>query len=161
MDTGMEATSAPPHSGPNESAASTPPEAAAAAPRATIMSFFSGTSALTGTGSTTSPTAAVSQAPTTGTDTGEAPAALAATPNAPTKGPDTTVVTSSETMLLGESHEWQDDDGEALFSEPPKKKGKRTYGKQELKPLDFTTPEFGGGPNRKRYPVEYKLKATG
>ena len=45
----MEATASPPHSGPNESAASTPPVAAATAPRATIMSFFSGISALTGT----------------------------------------------------------------------------------------------------------------
>ena len=143
----MEATAALPHSGPNEFAASTPPVAAAAAPWATIMSFFSGTSALTGTGTNAvmSPTSAVSQAPTTGTGTGtgEASAALAATPNAPAKGPEaplaaaespaTTIATSDETMLPGESHKWQDNAGETLFSEPPKKKSKRTYGKLELK----------------------------
>ena len=52
MDTSMKATPAPPHSGPNESAASIPPvSSAAAAPGATIVSFFSGTSALNkGTG---------------------------------------------------------------------------------------------------------------
>ena len=90
MDTSMEATAAPPT--PNESAASTPPvAAAAAAPRATILSFFSGTSALTGTGTNvvTSPTSAASQPPTTGTGTGtgEASAALPTTPNALAKGP--------------------------------------------------------------------------
>ena len=50
MNTSMEAPASPPHSGPNESAASTSPVAAAAAPRSTMMSFFSGTSAITGTG---------------------------------------------------------------------------------------------------------------
>ena len=50
MDTSMEATAAPSHSGPNESAASTPPVAAAAALRATIMSCFSLISVLTDTG---------------------------------------------------------------------------------------------------------------
>ena len=70
----------------------------------------------------------VSRGPTTGTGTGtaiiigDAPAALAATPNVPAKGPDapsaaavkssaTTIATNGETMLLGESHEWQDNDG--------------------------------------------------
>ena len=143
----MKATAAPPYSGLNASATSTPPVAAAAAPRATIMTFFSGTRALTGTGTNviTSPTPAVSQAPATGTGTGtgEAPAALAATPNAPAKGPEassaaaespaTTIATSGETMLPGERHECQDNVGEDLFSEPPNKKGKRTYGKLELK----------------------------
>ena len=42
-------------------------------------------------------------------------------------------------MLLGESHEWQNNDGEALSYEPPKKKGKRTYGTLELKPPDFSS----------------------
>ena len=86
----------------------------------------------------------MSHAPITGTGTGtdEAPAALAATLNAPAKGPEPpsaaaespaiTIATSGETMLPGEIHEWQDNDGEALFSEPPKKKGKSTYGKLEL-----------------------------
>ena len=36
-------------------------------------------------------------------------------------------------MLPRESHEWQDNDGEALLTEPPKKNGKRTYGRLELK----------------------------
>ena len=64
-------------------------------------------------------------------------------------------------MLPGESREWQDNDREALFSETPKKKGKRTCGKLELKPPDFPIPEFGGGPHRKRYPIEFKPKAIG
>ena len=51
-------------------------------------------------------------------------------------------------MFPGESHEWLDNDGEGLFTEPPKKKGRRTYGKLELKPPDFETPEFGGGNRR-------------
>ena len=46
----MEATAAPHHSEPDESAAPTPPVPAAAAPRATITPFFSGISPLTGTG---------------------------------------------------------------------------------------------------------------
>ena len=50
MGTSMEATAAPPHNGPNGSAASAPPVAVAAAPRATMISFSSSTSALTGTG---------------------------------------------------------------------------------------------------------------
>ena len=46
-------------------------------------------------------------------------------------------------------HEWLDNDGEGLFTEPPWKKGKkRTYGKLELKPPDFEIPEFGGGNRR-------------
>ena len=52
-------------------------------------------------------------------------------------------------MLPGESHEWLDNDGEGLFTEPSKNKGKkRTYGKLELKPPDFEIPEFGGGNRR-------------
>ena len=90
----------------------------------------------TGTNAITSPTSAVSQAPTTGTGTGagEAPAGLTAMPNAPAKDPETpsaaaespvtTIATSSETMLLGKSHEWQDNGEGAFFSEPPKKKGR-------------------------------------
>ena len=46
----MEATAAPHHREPNESAAPTPPVATAAAHRATITSFVSGISPLTGTG---------------------------------------------------------------------------------------------------------------
>ena len=55
LDTSMEATAAPHHSEPNESAAPTPPVPAAAAPRATITSFFSGISPLTGAGATDTP----------------------------------------------------------------------------------------------------------
>ena len=49
----------------------------------------------------------------------------------------TTTPTSGETMLPGESHEWLDNDGEGLFTEPPKKGKKQTYGKLELKPPDI------------------------
>ena len=65
-------------------------------------------------------------------------------------------------MLPGESHEWKDNDEEALFTEPPKTRGKkRIYGRLELKPPDFEISEFGDGPKRKRYPLEFKLKAIG
>ena len=61
-------------------------------------------------------------------------------------------------MLPGEGHEWQDGDGEALFTEPPKKKGKIIYVRLELKPPDFEIPELGGGSHRKMYYSELKLK---
>ena len=63
-------------------------------------------------------------------------------------------------MLPGESHE-QDNDGEALFSEPQKKTAKITHGKLELKPPDFPIPEFGGGLYLRKYPIEFKPKAIG
>ena len=153
MDTGtsMEAAAAAHHSGPIEPAARTPPVPAAAAPRARITSFFSGSSPPTGTG-TGAASPAVAQTPATSTSTGEAQKALAEAPNTSATGPETpaaapespatTTPTSGETMLPGESHEWLDNDGEGLFTEPPKKKGKkRTYGKLELKPPDFEIPE--------------------
>ena len=163
----MEATAAPHHSSaPIDPEAPTSPMHAAAAPRARITLFFSGFTPLTGTGTATP---AVPQAPTTGTSTGEAPEALAAASNASATGPDTpaaapespatTTPTSGETMPPGESHEWQDNDWEALFTEPPKKKGERTYGRLELKPPDFEIQEFGGGPHRKRHSLEFKLNA--
>lgn len=62
-------------------------------------------------------------------------------------------------MLPGKSHEWQDDDGQNLFTEHPKKRGTIIYGRLELKPPDIEIPEFGGASNRKRYPAEVKLKA--
>ena len=167
----MEATAAPHHSGSNEPAVPTSPVPAAPAPRATITSFFSVISPLTATGAsgTTLPTSVVPPAPTTGTGTGEAPEALAAAPNAPAKGPQapsaapelplTTTSTSGETILPGESHERQDNDGGALFTEPPKK-GNILYGRLELKPPDLEIPEFGDASHRKRYqyPLEVKLK---
>ena len=81
MDTGtsMEATAAAHHSGPIEPAARTPPVPAAAAPRARITSFFSGSSPPTGTGTGTA-IPAVAQTPTAGTSTGEAQKALAEAP---------------------------------------------------------------------------------
>ena len=161
MDTGtsMEATAAAHHSGPIEPAARIPPVSAAAAPRARISSFFSGSSPPTGIGTGTT-TPGVAQTTTTGTSTGEAQKALAEAPNTSATGPETpaaapespatTTPTSGETMLPGESHEWLDDDGGGLFTEPSKKKGKkRTYGKLELKPPDFEIPESGGGLHHK------------
>ena len=68
--------------------------------------------------------------PTTGTSTGETQKALAEAPITSATGPETpaaapespaTTPTSGETMLPGESHEWLDNDGEGLFTEPPKK----------------------------------------
>ena len=110
------------------------------------------------------------QSPTTDNSTGEAPEALAAAPNASATGretpaaapesPATTTPTSGETMLAGESHEFHHNDGEALFTGPPKKKGKRTYGRLELKPPDMDIPEFGDGPHSKRYPLEFKLNVV-
>ena len=94
---------------------------------------------------------------------------MAATPNAPAKEPEApsaapeqppaTTCTSGESMLRGESHEWQDSDGEALFTEPPNKKAKVMYAMLKLKPPDFEIPEFGGGSHRKRHPSELKLRA--
>ena len=90
MDTGtsMEATAAAHHSGPIEPAARTPPLPFAAAPRARITSFFSGSSlpTVTGTGTVTP---AVAQPPTTGTITGEAQKTLAEAPNTSATGPET------------------------------------------------------------------------
>ena len=148
----MEAIAAAHHSGPIEPAARTPPVPAAAAPRARITSFFSGSSPPTGTGNGTA-TPAVAQTPTTSTITGEAQKALAEAPNTSATGPETpaaapespatTTPISGETMLPGESHEWLDNDGEGLFTEPPKKKSKkRTYGKLELKPPATTPPRY-------------------
>ena len=142
MDTGnsMEATAtaAAHHSGPIEPAARTPPVPAAAASRVRITSFFSGSSPPIGTGTGTA-TPAVAHTPTTGTSTGETQKALAEAPDTSATGPETpaaapeslatTTPTGGETMLPGESHEWLDNDGESLFTEPPKKGKKRTYGK--------------------------------
>ena len=128
MDTGtsMEATAAAHHSGPIEPAARIPPVSAAAAPRARISSFFSGSSPPTGIGTGTT-TPGVAQTTTTGTSTGEAQKALAEAPNTSATGPETpaaapespatTTPTSGEMMLPGESHEWLDNDGEGLFTE--------------------------------------------
>ena len=129
LDTSIEATS-----GANKSEALTSPVAAPAAPRAAIMTFFSGTRTPTGAGTNgiKSLTSAELQAPTAGTNTGEPPAALAAMPNAPAKEPEppsaatqsatTTIATSDETMQPGEAQEWQHNDGEALVTEPQKKR---------------------------------------
>ena len=116
-----------PHSGPIEPAARTPPVPAAAAPRARITSFFSGSFPPTGTG-TGAATPAVDHTPTTATSTGEAQKALLAeapntsatgpeTPAAAPESPATTIPTSGETMLPGESHEWLGNDGEGLFTD--------------------------------------------
>ena len=79
MDTSMEATASLHQSGPNESAASTPPVSAAPAPLATATSFIlhfrDQPAYVTGTGtagntSATAPPTAVPQAPTTGAGTG-------------------------------------------------------------------------------------------
>ena len=63
-------------------------------------------------------------------------------------------------MLPGEGHEWQDGDGEALFTEPPKKKGKIIYVRLELKPPDFEFPGVGSGSHSKRCLLEFRLKAV-
>ena len=89
------------------------------------------------------------------TGTGTSTPAVAQAPKIPAASPEspaTTTPTSGETMLPGESHEWQDNDGEALVTEPAQKKGERTYRRLELRPPDFEIPEFGGGPHRKMYP---------
>lgn len=64
---------------------------------------------------------------------------------------------STSGVAASESHEQHDSGAEALFvlRAPPKKKCR----KLELKPPDFAIPEFGGGSQRKRYPLEFKLNA--
>ena len=109
------------------------------------------------------------QAPTTGIYTGEAPEAPGAAPDASATGPETqeaapqspaaTTPTSGEAMLPSESHEWQDNDGEARFTELPKKNNNRIYGGFELKPLGIEILGFDGGPHGKRHHVEFKLNA--
>ena len=104
---------------------------------------FPGSPSLPGTGTDTF-TPAVAQAPTI--------------PAAAPESPATTTSISDETMLPGETHEWQDNVGEDPVTEHPKK-GKRTYGRLELKPPDLKLREFGGGPHRKSHPLEFNLKA--
>ena len=55
----------------------------------------------------------------------------AETPAAAPESPAITTPTSRETMLPGESHEWLDNDGEGLFTEPPRNGKKRSDGKLE------------------------------
>ena len=43
--------------------------------------------------------------------------------------------------------EWPDNDGDALFTKPPKK-GKIIRGKLELMPPEFEIPDSGGGSHR-------------
>lgn len=60
-------------------------------------------------------------------------------------------------MPPSESHEGQDEGGEASFVlETPSKKKSR---KLALTPPDFEIPVFGGGAHRKRYPLDFKLNA--
>ena len=135
MDTSisMEATAAARHSGPIEPAARTPPVPVAAAPRARITSFFSGSSPPTGTG-TGIPTPAVAHTPTRGTSTGEAQKALAEAPTGPEtpaaapESPATTTPTSGDTMPARATSGWTTT-GKA-YSRSPRSK-KRTYGKLE------------------------------
>ena len=100
---------------------------AAAAPRARITSSFNGFTPLTGTCASKT---AILQAPTACAIVSEASDTLVASPNASAEGgPETpaaapessatTTPTSGETMLPGERHECQDNDGEAVFMEPP------------------------------------------
>lgn len=106
---------------------------------------------------------------TTGTGAGQTPEAQVATANSLGKGPDvpstahetsvTTTSTSGAIMLPGESHDWKDNGGELFPTEPTETKGKtRIYGRLELKQPDFGIIDFGGGPKRERYPLEFKPK---
>ena len=107
MDTGtsMEATAAGHHSWSIEPAARTPPVSAAAAPRARITSFFSGSSPPTGSGTGTA-TPAVAHTPTTGTSTGEAQKSLAELSNTSATGPETPAAAPASHY---DSYKWRDD----------------------------------------------------
>ena len=152
IDTSMEATAAPPHSGPNESAASTPPVAAAAAPWATIMPLFSGASALTGTGTNaiTSVTSAVPQAPTTVVLVPVPAKHLQLLQERPTRQPKgprprrqqpnrqpLRLRQSARSCCPVRATSGRITTGKSSSQSPRNRKGKRAYGKLELKPSDF------------------------
>ncbi|CAB1108371.1 unnamed protein product [Ectocarpus sp. CCAP 1310/34] len=85
----------------------------------------------------------------------------AATPTpAPAPGaPVTNDGSPRDTMFPGET-EWGDGFGGALFGTPAQNKGKRKKGQLELEPPDFEIPNFGGGSQRKRYPLQFKVNAV-
>ena len=62
-------------------------------------------------------------------------------------------------MFPGET-EWGDGLGGVLFGTPAQNKGKRKKGQLELEPPDFPIPELGGGSQRKRYPLKFKVDAV-
>ena len=106
---------AEPHqSGPIAPGPPTPQVRAAAAARTRITYILAGFTSPTATGTST---LAVGQAPTV--------------PAAAPESPATTTPTSGEKMPPSESREWQDNDGQAFFTEAPKKRGKRTHGRLE------------------------------
>ena len=62
-------------------------------------------------------------------------------------------------MFPGET-EWGDGLGGVLFGKPAQNKGKRKKGQLELEPPDFPIPELGGGSQRNRYPLQFKVNAV-
>lgn len=50
--------------------------------------------------------------------------------------------------------------GGVLFDTPAQNKGKRKKGQLELEPPNFPIPELGGGSQRKRYPLQFKVDAV-
>lgn len=66
---------------------------------------------------------------------------------------------SGDMMFPGET-EWGDGLGGVHFGTPAQNKNKRKKGQLELEPPDFPIPEFGGGSQRKRYPLKFKVDAV-
>ncbi|CAB1101701.1 unnamed protein product [Ectocarpus sp. CCAP 1310/34] len=56
--------------------------------------------------------------------------------------------------------EWGDGLGGVLFGTPAQNKGKRKKGRLELEPPDFPIPDHGGGTQRKRYTLQFKVNAV-
>ena len=66
---------------------------------------------------------------------------------------------SGDMMFPGET-EWGDGLGGVLFGTPAQNKGKRKKGQLELEPSDFPIPDLGGGSQRERYPLGFKVNAV-
>lgn len=66
---------------------------------------------------------------------------------------------SGDMMFPGETN-WGDGLGGVLFGTPAQNKGKRKKGQLELEPPNFPIPELGGGSQRKRYPLKFKVDAV-
>ena len=79
-------------------------------------------------------------------------------PEAPTTAAGAAPV--GDIIFLGESEDWTDGFGGRLDDTPAegKSKGKGKREQLELEPPDFPI-EFGGGQNRKRYDLAFKLNA--
>ncbi|CAB1099205.1 unnamed protein product [Ectocarpus sp. CCAP 1310/34] len=89
------------------------------------------------------------------------PAATAATPTpAPASGAPVANDGKSGNMMFPGETEWGDGLGGVLFGTPAQNKGKRKKGRLELESPDFPIPDHGGGTQRKRYTLQFKVNAV-